>query len=204
MRVLIYLSIHLLPILCTPYSVLCSLVDRLSKITENISFTLRLDMSTDCFFILLSFFFLNFFLSEQPNPIHVCICNDDCSNCLSTTISVCQFLDFLNPFPAEPGYILPSEANWSDLHCLSFSMWICINNLDQVIWLADNLKWECYLILFSMTRVKILNTEVMQSRVLTRILKIGVKCCHPEKAGVLPNFSIETFQKVGVRKEKLE
>ena len=25
-----------------------------------------------------------------------------------------------------------------DLHCLSFSMWIYINNLDQVIWLAEN------------------------------------------------------------------
>ena len=25
-----------------------------------------------------------------------------------------------------------------DLHCLSFSMWICIKNLDQVIWLAEN------------------------------------------------------------------
>ena len=41
-------------------------------------------------------------------------------------------------------------------------------------------------------------------RVLTRILKIGVKCCRPEIVGVLPYFSIETFQKVGVRNEKLE
>ena len=41
-------------------------------------------------------------------------------------------------------------------------------------------------------------------RVLTRILKIGVKCCPPEKVGVLPYLSIETFQKVGVRNEKLE
>ena len=41
-------------------------------------------------------------------------------------------------------------------------------------------------------------------RVLSRILKIGVKCCCPEKVGVLPYFSIETFQKVGVRNEKLE
>ena len=24
-----------------------------------------------------------------------------------------------------------------DLHCLSLNMWICINNRDQVIWLAD-------------------------------------------------------------------
>ena len=42
------------------------------------------------------------------------------------------------------------------------------------------------------------------SRVLTRILKIGVKCCPPERVGVLPYLSIETFQKVGVRNEKLE
>ena len=41
-------------------------------------------------------------------------------------------------------------------------------------------------------------------RALTRILKIGVKCCRPEKVGVLQYFSIETFQKVGVRNEKLE
>ena len=41
-------------------------------------------------------------------------------------------------------------------------------------------------------------------RVLTRILKIGVKCCPPEKVGVLPYLSIENFQKAGVRNEKLE
>ena len=44
----------------------------------------------------------------------------------------------------------------------------------------------------------------IKNRVLTRILKIGVKCCPPEKVGVLPYLSIETFQKVGVRNEKLE
>ena len=43
-----------------------------------------------------------------------------------------------------------------------------------------------------------------EGRVLTRILKIGVKCCPPEKVGVLPYLSIETFLKVGVRNEKLE
>ena len=25
-----------------------------------------------------------------------------------------------------------------DLHCLSLSMWICIDNLDQIIWLAES------------------------------------------------------------------
>ena len=29
-------------------------------------------------------------------------------------------------------------ASELDLHCLSLSMWIYINNLDQVIWLAEN------------------------------------------------------------------
>ena len=38
-------------------------------------------------------------------------------------------------------------------HCVSFSMWIYINNLDQVIWLADNLKRPRHLNLFSMARV---------------------------------------------------
>ena len=46
--------------------------------------------------------------------------------------------------------------------------------------------------------------KVTDARVLTRLLKIGVKCCRPEKVGVLQYFSIETFQKVGVRNEKLE
>ena len=27
-----------------------------------------------------------------------------------------------------------------DLHCLSLSMWICINNLHQVIWMAEDLE----------------------------------------------------------------
>ena len=55
-----------------------------------------------------------------------------------------------NHCPAEPGYTLPwqtvlIEISWllkmpTDLkqHCLPFSMWIYINNLDQGIWLADN------------------------------------------------------------------
>ena len=40
-----------------------------------------------------------------------------------------------NPSPAEPGYVLPAAP---DQHCLPLSMWIYINNLDQVIWLAEN------------------------------------------------------------------
>ena len=58
--------------------------------------------------------------------------------------------DIFNPYPAEPGYTLPLQTvkiqiSWLlkkptdlDLHCLSFSMWIYINNLDQIIWLAEN------------------------------------------------------------------
>ena len=45
-----------------------------------------------------------------------------------------------------------SQLIWY-LHFLSFSMWTDINNLDQVIWLAKNLKWVWHLNLFSMTRV---------------------------------------------------
>ena len=57
---------------------------------------------------------------------------------------------FVNPSPAEPGYALSLHAvqiqiSWLlkkptdlDLHCLQLSMWICNNNLDQVIWLAEN------------------------------------------------------------------
>ena len=41
-----------------------------------------------------------------------------------------------------------------DLHYLSFSIWLCVKNLDPVIWLADNYKWTWHLNLFSMTRVK--------------------------------------------------
>ena len=39
-----------------------------------------------------------------------------------------------------------------DLHCLSFSLWIYINNLEKVIWLAENWKCAWHLNLFSMTR----------------------------------------------------
>ena len=56
----------------------------------------------------------------------------------------------VNPSPAEPRYILllqivQIQISWLlqrpndlDLHCLPFSIWICINNVDQVIWLAEN------------------------------------------------------------------
>ena len=58
-----------------------------------------------------------------------------------------------NHFNPGPARIFPAFANSVDpdqkltdmkkstdldLHCLSFSLWIFINNLDQVIWLADN------------------------------------------------------------------
>ena len=68
-----------------------------------------------------------------------------------------------NPCPAEPGYTLPLQPvqiqiSWLlkkptdlDLHCLSLNIWICMNNLDQVIWLAEN--WKCHFNLLSMTRV---------------------------------------------------
>ena len=39
-------------------------------------------------------------------------------------------------------------------------MWIYVNNLDQVIWLAENWKWTWHLNLFSMTRVKTLLRHV--------------------------------------------
>ena len=43
------------------------------------------------------------------------------------------------------------------------------------------------------------------NRVLTRILKIGVNMLFSRKKnGVLPYFSIGTFEKVGVRIKKLE
>ena len=59
-------------------------------------------------------------------------------------------LAYINSSPAEPGYVLPLQTvqiqiSWLlkkptdlDLHCLSLSMWIYINKLDQVIWLAEN------------------------------------------------------------------
>ena len=47
-------------------------------------------------------------------------------------------------------------------------------------------------------------TSTPYYRVLTRILKIGVKMLFARKIGVLPYFSIGTFEKVGVRIKKLE
>ena len=54
-----------------------------------------------------------------------------------------------------------SVGFWTDLdlHCLPFCMWIYINILDQVIWLAENWKWAWHLNLFSMTRVKLITSD---------------------------------------------
>ena len=54
-----------------------------------------------------------------------------------------------------------------DLHCLSFSIWKCINNLHQVIWLADNLKWVWHLNLFSMTRVALCRLKAVEIIITT-------------------------------------
>ena len=45
----------------------------------------------------------------------------------------------------------PTDLN---LHCFTLSIWVCINNLDQIIWLAENNKWVWHLSLFRMARVK--------------------------------------------------
>ena len=53
----------------------------------------------------------------------------------------------------DPDQLASKKPTDLDLHCLSWSMCICINTLDQVIWLADHWKWVWHLNLFSMTRV---------------------------------------------------
>ena len=78
-------------------------------------------------------------------------------------------MSYINPCPAEPGYTLPLQTvqiqiswllkkpNDLDLHCLPIRMWIYLDNLDQIIWLAENLKaWQ--LNLFSRTRDIRINT----------------------------------------------
>ena len=59
----------------------------------------------------------------------------------------------INPCPAEPGYTHPLQALKKptdlDLHCLSLSMLICINNLGQEIWLAENFWSGCGILIYS-------------------------------------------------------
>ena len=54
----------------------------------------------------------------------------------------------------DPDQLASKKPTDLDLHCLLFSMWIYINNPDQVIWLAENSKRVWHLNLFSRTRVK--------------------------------------------------
>ena len=46
--------------------------------------------------------------------------------------------DFANS--VDPDQLLLKKPTDLDLHCLLLSMQICSNNLDQVIWLAENYK----------------------------------------------------------------
>ena len=50
----------------------------------------------------------------------------------------------------DPDQLVPTDLG---LLYLSLNIWLSIKNLDQVIWLAGNLKWAWHLNLFSMTRV---------------------------------------------------
>ena len=60
---------------------------------------------------------------------------------LSDNYLVLHSFTFANS--VDPNQVAIQEANWSR-STLSSSMWICINNLDQVIWLAENetLVWH--------------------------------------------------------------
>ena len=53
----------------------------------------------------------------------------------------------------DPDQLASKKPTDLDLHCLQLSMWSYINNLDQVIWLAENLKRAWHLNLFNRTRV---------------------------------------------------
>ena len=69
-----------------------------------------------------------------------------------------------------------------DIHCLSLSIQIYVNNLNQVILLSENSKWTWYLNLFSRTWV---NRQVKTSAIHTR------KISHlpmPDKSSVLNQF----------------
>ena len=57
------------------------------------------------------------------------------------------------------GFLASKKPADLDLDCLPFSMWIYINNLDQVIWLAENLKRAWHLIFFSGTKVNHENSK---------------------------------------------
>ena len=71
---------------------------------------------------------------------------------------------YINPCPAEtwtypafansvnPDQLPSEEANWSG--SALFAIQYLINNLDQIIWLAQNWEWVWHLNLFSRTRVK--------------------------------------------------
>ena len=55
-------------------------------------------------------------------------------------------------------------------------MWIYVNNLDQVIWLADNWKWVWHLNLFSRTRVKNFDAKTVM-QMSTNAMEGKTKVC---------------------------
>ena len=73
--------------------------------------------------------------------------------------------DLINPYPAvhdnpylckqcrsrSDGFKKPSDQ---DLHCLSFSLWIWMKTLYDVIWLVYSQKWVWLIKLFSRIRIK--------------------------------------------------
>ena len=89
-----------------------------------------------------------FFFSKKPKYV------DNVDNFLISLLwwfgVLLDISTLFNPCPAEPGYgltlqIVKIQISWLlqkptdvDLHCLSFGIRICINNLDQVNWLAEN------------------------------------------------------------------
>ena len=110
-------------------------------------------------------------------------------------------MDIVNPGPAEPGYVLPLQTvqiqiSWLlkkptdlDLHCLPLSMWTFTNNLDLVIWLAENWKWVWHVNLFSMARVKYLSHSI-RKRTFGDVHTVVTKTCLYNFDALKPHFYI--------------
>ena len=78
---------------------------------------------------------------------------------LHVTLVMLKRIYFAFANSADPDQLASDDL---DLHLLPLSMWIYINKLDQVIWLAENYKWVWHLNLFSMIRVKVSSISALK------------------------------------------
>ena len=142
-------------IACIQIALVCSI----NNSRENMFFC--------CFFLTKIYWYFSYF------SIKLLMCHNICLRA-----EIRKILTLILLFTTTPTFANSVDPDQKpsdqELHCLSYSLWIWMKTLYDVIWLADSQKWVWLIKLFSRRRVKYLpDTPLIKSSVWNSDFRIN-------------------------------